>query len=207
MTMEKEIINLLKELEEPGAVIEETLSNLASRLAQKIQQLESAMRNGDMTVKKYERELHKNNLKEVDDAIEHAHALLKSRYGEQMKAQLNEFLWEMTALKRCMQATRSISQGRPPKVTRLYLCVEIIVAWKLIKNTDNIPGRQLDKEQEPVGEFHNFIQALLTVAGGHVANVRADELHKHILETAKELARLKEQADNPEIIDLSQYPA
>ncbi|MGP9647782.1 hypothetical protein ACT3R8_12625, partial [Halomonas sp. AOP42-C2-23] len=56
-----------------------------------------------------------------------------------------------------------------------------------------------NKEQDPVGEFHYFIKALLTAAGGHVANASVDELHKDILETAKELGRLKEKADNPKI--------
>lgn len=143
MEMEKKIIGLLKERAAPGAVTEETISNIATGLAEKISQLESVLRDSDMTVKTYERELHKNNLKKVDDAFKHAHALRESCYSnEGMRAELNKFLWEMDALKKCMQATRSTSQGKLPKAARLYLCVEIIVAWKLIKNTDKIPQRQ-----------------------------------------------------------------
>jgi len=203
MGMEKKIIGSLKERAAPGAVTEETISSIATGLAEKISQLESGLRDSDMTIKTYERELHKNNLKKVDDAFKHAHALRESCYSnEGLRAELNKFLWEMDALKKCMQTTRSRSQGKLPKAARLYLCVEIIVAWKLIKNTDKIPRRQKNKEQDPVGEFHYFIKALLTAAGGHVANVNADELHKDILETAKELDRLKEFADNPEVIFL-----
>ncbi|MCS2607749.1 hypothetical protein [Halomonas dongshanensis] len=204
--MEKKIIGLLKETAEPGAVTEETISNIAVSLVQKIGQLESAMRNGDITVKTYEKELHKNNLKEVDDAFKHAHALRESRYSnESMKAELNNLLWEMNALKKYMQATRSTSQGGLPKPARMYFCASIIVAWKLIKNTDVIPGRQKNAGQEPGGEFHVFIKVLLTAAGGHVANINADELHRDIQEVAKELERIR--TPEPELIDLSDHPA
>src|SRR5690554_5822905 len=164
--MEKRIIGLLKETAEPGAVTEETISNIAASLVQKIGQLESAMRNGDITIKRYEKELHKDNLEEVDCAFKHAFALRESRYiNEGLKAELNNLLWEMDALKKYMQATRSTSQGELPKAARLYLCVDIIVAWKLIKNTDAIPGRQKNLYQDPGGEFQFFIKKLLTAAG------------------------------------------
>lgn len=204
--MEKRIIDLLKETAEPGAVTEETISNIAASLVQKIGQLESAMRNGDITIRTYESDLHKSNLEEVDCAFKHAFALRESRYiSEGLKAELNNLLWEMDALKKYMQATRSKSQGKLPKAARLYLCVEIIVVWKLIKNTDVIPGRQKNAGQEPGGEFHVFIKALLTAAGGHVANINPDELHRAIQEVAKELERIR--TPEPELIDLSDHPA
>lgn len=202
MSTEHCILELLRRHMAHGAVDETTLQRIASGLTGRLNDLGDAARRkeGDPTVKTYERELHKNNLKKVDDAFKHAHALRESCYSnEGMRAELNKFLWEMDALKKCMQATRSTSQGKLPKVARLYLCVEIIVAWKLIKKTKEIPRRQKNKEQDPVGEFHYFIKALLTAAGGHVANASVDELHKGILETAKELGRLKEKADNPKI--------
>lgn len=204
--MENKIIDLLKERAEPGVLTEETISNIAASLVQKIGQLESAIRNGDVNIKTYGKRLYQNNLKEVDDAFKQALALRESRYSsEGLKAELNKILWEMDALKKYMQATRSTSKGKLPKPARLYLCVDIIVAWKLIKNTDNIPGRQHSKEQESVGEFPTFIKALLAVAGGHVANINADDLHRDIQEVAKELERIR--TPDPELIDLSDHPA
>lgn len=208
MELKERIADLLRRTAKPGAVTEETLSNIVTSLAQRISQWESVRRHGgDITVKVYERSLHESNLKEVDDTFNHALALRESRYiNEGMRAELNQLLWEMDGLKKYMQATKSRSQGKLPKVTRGALCVEIIVAWKLIKNTEEIPIRDPSKVLNPEGEFNNFIATLLETADVSVTANTVDELHRNIGEINKELARLKEQAGNAEIIELSDYP-
>lgn len=200
MELKEKLISLLREKSVRGAVTEETLSNIATGLAQKIDAFESAMRNGDVTIKTLEDHIHKQNDADADKAIEAATALLQTSYGERLKDQLTALAYEVSAVKAIMQATRSPTRGRLPKAARMYFCVDVIVAWKLIKNTDEIPTRG----REQPGEFFSFIEALLAIAGGHVANVNADELHRNILEVAKELERIK--TPEPEVIDLNAHP-
>ena len=68
-----------------------------------------------------------------------------------------------------------------PKISRLYLCADIIVAWKAIKGVDDMPRRL----REFQSEFTGFLEALTTLAGLHSKNINIDELHKNILDVEK----------------------
>lgn len=199
-----DLIDVLKERAEPGAITEEVLSNIATSLAQAISNWESAICDGDITFRTLEERIYKQSDDEADKAIEAARTLLQTRYGERLKDQLTALTYEVSAVKAIMQAARSPVKGTLPKAARMYFCVDAIVAWKLIKNTDEIPGRELSSTREPAGEFFDFIEALLATAGGHVANVNTDELHKHILKVAKALEKTKTL--EPEVIGLNDHP-
>lgn len=199
MSTEHCILELLRRHMAHGAVDETTLQRIASGLTGRLNDLGDAVRRkeGDPTFKTYGRKIRENNLSEVEGTIKAAALLYESSLCEEIKPQLNKLLWDLSALKCWLQVQPldAVVAGLPKK-PRLYLCVEIIVAWKLIKKTKEIPRRQKNAEQEPVGEFYEFIKALLSMAG--ILSVNIDELHRSIQVVAKKLENMK--TDEPEIM-------
>lgn len=247
--LEKKIIDLLKNRAQSGTVAEEVFATIASYLAEKIKNLESALRNGDMTFTKHCKQMHNNYIAGLDKDIEHANALLQSPWLQEdalhmgnmtfkkhcdlgdwkmsdedldeifaaaneaikhttvsriaLRTELQAFVATMTMCKALRDDGQSQSRTGLPKVARTELCNGIIVAWQIIKNTDEIPQRTLNNNREPAGEFLDFIRGLLKIAGGYVANVNADELHKSVLLIEKEAARVDDEANNPPLLRIN----
>lgn len=203
MSTEHCILELLRRHMAHGAVDEATLQRIASSLTGRLNDLGDAVRKGgDSTYKIFAREIRKNNLSEVEGTIKAAALLYESSLCGEIKPQLNKLLWDLSALKCWLQVQPldAVVAGIPRK-SRLYLCVEIIVAWKLIKKTDDIPRRQKNRYGEPAGEFNEFIEALLSMAG--ILSVNIDELHRSIENIAKKLESMK--TDEPEIMTANDH--
>lgn len=186
---------LQKQLIEGGSdlTVDEAISNLAARLAERIGALK---RTDDVTFKKLSNDIREANLREVNDTLRSAETLLQGRYcNESLRAKLNELCWEMAGL-RAVMSNPLAAPGKMPKATRLYLCADIIIAWKFISGVDKMPGRINDAHASdgyaPTGRFHGFLTKLLP-------ETNQDELHKHILFVEKELNRLRTENDNPEV--------
>ncbi len=179
-----------------GITVDKAISNLAARLAERIGALK---RTDDVTFKKLSNDIREANLREVNDTLRSAETLLQGRYcNESLRAKLNELCCEMAGL-RAVMPTPLATPDKMPKATRLYLCADIIIAWKFIRGVDKMPGRINDAHASdgytPTGKFHGFLTKLLP-------ETNQDELHRNILAVEKELNQLRAEADKPAAIQL-----
>lgn len=188
--MEKKIIALLDHWKAPDA---KNYGNLPGHLARSIEDLEASYRVGDVTYSTLDRKIYENNIQQLQAAKEHAEALLQSPFAGKMRPQLSELLWELDALKKIMRPP--VPRSRFPKKARSEFCVAVIIVWKVIKQVETIPSRWAGARDGGHNDFTCFLEELLSAAGGHVATISPDELHRNILTIAKELGRLKNAAD------------
>lgn len=194
-----ELSELLEQYAEPGAVSDTALAEWVTSLAAT---LHAYKRTGDSQMKTHNKRIHKEALAAINKELQAAEILIDSEFMDQeTRGRVGDFLRETEARKakiieRYKKASTILdSTKRFPKATRHDLCIFIIAAWKAIKNTDEIPGREGERNSENsqalASEFFSFLDNVLAPLKD--CDTSVDELHRQVVL----LERLEQESKQP----------
>lgn len=151
----------------------EVIDNLAARLAKRSCEHRQAQGRRGVTAKTFANKNHAEQMAEAKQIQLAADTLIRSGYAqdltelENIKASAQAL--EVLADQWCKDADIGL-----PKISRLSLCADIIVAWKMVTGAKNMPRRGRDGDSNC---FAGFLAAFTELA----PHLNADNLHRTIL--------------------------
>lgn len=160
----------------------EVIDNLAMRLASRSREHRRAQTEGDVTAKRFADENYSMQVAEAQQLKHNADGLLNSGYARDL-TELENIKAIALALKALAEQWHKDANTNLPKMSRLYLCADIIVAWKLITGDKSMPRRGRDGDSMST-VFPYFLESFVALAAPHL---NPDNLHKSILTAEAEM--------------------
>lgn len=160
----------------------EVIDNLAMRLASRSREHRQAQAEGDVTAKTFADENHSIQVAKAQQLQHNADALLNSGYAHDL-TEFENIKAIAQALELLAEQWRKDANTSLPKMSRLYLCADIIVAWKLITGDESMPRRGRDGDSMST-VFPGFLESFVALAAPHL---NPDNLHKSILTAEAEM--------------------
>lgn len=201
--MVKKLDGVLREHAVSGAVSATSLAGWVTTMATV---LYAYKRTGDSQMKTHNERIHKEALAAINKELQAAEILINSEFLDQeTKGRIGDFWREANDRKSASESHKQracalvdLVKGKKnvmPKATRHDLCIFIIAVWKAIKNTDEIPGREGERNSKNsealAAEFSLFLGGVLAPLEDYDTSV--GELHKQILL----LERLEQESKQP----------